>query len=51
MEQTFTHDELMTTSTVGWMSYEELAEEFWEKPVKRTRPKQVEIIPENELPF
>jgi hypothetical protein len=51
MEQTFTHDEVTTTSTDGWMSYEEFAEEFWEKPVKRTRPIRVEIIPEGELPF
>jgi hypothetical protein len=51
MEQTFTHDDVTITSTARWMYYEEFAEEFWEKPVKRTRPMQVEISPENELLF
>jgi len=51
MDQTLTHDTLACTSTAGWMSYEEFAEEFWETPLPRTRPTELAIIPEDELPW
>jgi hypothetical protein len=51
MDQTLTQATLAITSTAGWMSYEEFAEEFWETPVTYNRTAPAEIIPENELPF
>ena len=50
MDQTLTHDTLATTSTAGWMSYEEFAEEYYETtiPYTRTTPG---VIPEHELPY
>lgn len=51
MDQTLTQDTLAITSTAGWLSYAEFAEEFWETPVTYTRTAQTEVIPENELPY
>jgi hypothetical protein len=51
MNQTLALDTLATISTAGWMSYEEFAEEYWEKPIRHSRPARSEIIPESELPF
>ncbi len=48
MEQTLTHDTLAIMSTVGWMSYAEFAEEYYETPLPRT---EIAIIPEEDLPF
>ncbi len=50
MDQTLTHDTLAITSTAGWMSYEEFAEEYYETPIPYTRTPRVEI-PEHELPY
>jgi hypothetical protein len=51
MDQTLTHDTLVSISAGGWMSYEEFVEEFWEMPPPRTRPTAIAIIPEDELPW
>ena len=48
MDQNITHDTLTITSTAGWMSYAEFAEEYYETPLPRTK---IAIIPEEELPF
>jgi hypothetical protein len=50
MDHTLTQDTLAITSTAGRLSYEEIAEEFWETPVMYTRTAQTELIPENEWP-
>ena len=51
MQQALTHDTLATTSLAGWLSCEQLAEEFWETPLPRTRPTPIATIPEEELPY
>jgi len=51
MDETLTHDTLVSISTAGWMLYEELAEEFWEMPLPRAWPAAIAIIPEDELPW
>ena len=48
MEQTLTHDTLAITSTAGWMSYAEFAEEYYETPLP---PTETAIIREEDLPF
>ena len=45
------HLEMTTTSTTGWISYAEFAEEYYETPLPNYWPAQSETIPENELPF
>ena len=50
MQQALTHDTLATTSLAGWLSYEQIAEEFWETPLPRTLT-QIATIPEEELPY
>ena len=50
MDQTLTHDTLAITSTVGWMSYEEFAEEYYETTIPYTRTTPV-VVPERELPY
>ncbi len=49
MQQALTHDTLAITSLAGWISYEQIAEEFWETPLPRLTP--IAIIPEEELPY
>ena len=48
MDQTLTHDTLAITSTAGWMSYAEFAEEYYETTLP---PTEIEVIREDELPF
>lgn len=50
MGHTLTHHDLTTTPAAGWMSYEELTEEFYETDWSRTPAARAEI-PESELPF
>jgi hypothetical protein len=50
MDQTLRLD-IANISTASWMSYEDFAEEYWEKPIRHSRQETSEIIPESELPF
>ncbi len=52
MQQALASDEQVITSTVRWMTPEELAEERWETPLKKGRVRPaLEEIPDEELPF
>ena len=51
MQQALAHDTLGTTFLAGWLSCEQIAEEFWEMPLPRTRLTPIATIPEEELPY